>query len=443
MPAYDPDDSDDVDDGPDEYTTTNVLLGYASQEPTGDDISHLGGVPNCQKSMPLLLQLNGDLPDRFPGHERRLWIFGCRAVGCARKKGSVRVVRGVRSSSLTEEGRGGRGEKEEERKSEEDDARKGKTNIGESIFGGTSSATAQSHGLNPFSTPSTKSGQMNPVNPFASLPATSTLAAKTAQRVEDPMLEQPSSQSATSQATPQQPSQPETSLPSTFAAAFSLNNPSPPPTHSATTTSPSSPASPQPRPYPSHHLDASYETLSPTPSPKYQTPTAGSLTEEDSSGLSSKDKEKESYESTHDGTFLRFADRLAQNPEQVLRYDFGGAPLLYSRDDEVGRLLTAPNIHPQSSPSPSLPPCTHCTHPRAFELQLTPHTIIELESEDEGTTGLEGMEWGTVIVGVCGQDCVPRDAVGLNQTGEIDGEVGYGEEWVGVQWEEREVRRKT
>jgi hypothetical protein len=27
------------------YATTNVLLGYASKEPTGDDISYLGGSP--------------------------------------------------------------------------------------------------------------------------------------------------------------------------------------------------------------------------------------------------------------------------------------------------------------------------------------------------------------------------------------------------------------
>lgn len=29
----------------DGYTTTNVTLGYGSQEPTSDDISHIGGHP--------------------------------------------------------------------------------------------------------------------------------------------------------------------------------------------------------------------------------------------------------------------------------------------------------------------------------------------------------------------------------------------------------------
>lgn len=41
MPRYDSDSSDDGED----YTETNVLLGYASKEPTGDSISHLGGQP--------------------------------------------------------------------------------------------------------------------------------------------------------------------------------------------------------------------------------------------------------------------------------------------------------------------------------------------------------------------------------------------------------------
>ena len=37
--------SDSSDEGPDNYTTTNVLLGYASKEPTDDSISQLGGRP--------------------------------------------------------------------------------------------------------------------------------------------------------------------------------------------------------------------------------------------------------------------------------------------------------------------------------------------------------------------------------------------------------------
>lgn len=59
-------------------------------------------------------------------------------------------------------------------------------------------------------------------------------------------------------------------------------------------------------------------------------------------------------------------------------------------------------------------------------MQLTPHTITELEAEDLKIG--EGMEWGTLIVGVCERDC--------GEKGVPEGEVGYVEEWVGCQWEE-------
>lgn len=45
MPPYDSDSGDDEE----EYTETNVLLGYATSEPTGDAVSHLGGVPVCSR----------------------------------------------------------------------------------------------------------------------------------------------------------------------------------------------------------------------------------------------------------------------------------------------------------------------------------------------------------------------------------------------------------
>ena len=40
-------DSDSSAENPDDYATTNVLLGYASKEPTDDPISQLGGRPVC------------------------------------------------------------------------------------------------------------------------------------------------------------------------------------------------------------------------------------------------------------------------------------------------------------------------------------------------------------------------------------------------------------
>lgn len=52
-----------------------------------------------------------------------------------------------------------------------------------------------------------------------------------------------------------------------------------------------------------------------------------------------------------------------------------------------------------------------------------PQAIAELEVEEEG---LQGMEWGSVIVGVCGGDCGDQRGEGW----------AWREEWVGVQWEE-------
>lgn len=76
-----------------------------------------------------------------------------------------------------------------------------------------------------------------------------------------------------------------------------------------------------------------------------------------------------------------------------------------------------------------MPSCGNCGAQRVFELQLTPGAIVELEEGVE--VGLEGMEWGTVVLGVCGRDCEVRGVA------EGEGRVGYVEEWVGVQWEER------
>ncbi len=139
----------------------------------------------------------------------------------------------------------------------------------------------------------------------------------------------------------------------------------------------------------------------------------------DTEGAGIKDDEKDAFESTIDKTFQRFADRLAQNPEQVLRYEFGGAPLLYSKSDSVGKLFS--HQHQPASDGNGkvtttttsiahstgggggvvvnrIPRCQNCSGARVFELQLVPHAIAELEVEEEG---LEGMEWGTVILGVC------------------------------------------
>jgi pre-rRNA-processing protein TSR4 len=142
--------------------------------------------------------------------------------------------------------------------------------------------------------------------------------------------------------------------------------------------------------------------------------------------------DKDLFESTLDKAFQRFADQLSQNPEQVLRYEFKGAPLLYNRSDAVGKLLAPASegqgggkVTIKGGSASRMPKCKNCGAERVFEVQLTPHAITELEGD---SMSINGMDWGTIILGVCGKDCTASD-VG-------EGEVGYLEEWVGVQWEE-------
>ena len=192
-----------------------------------------------------------------------------------------------------------------------------------------------------------------------------------------------------------------------------------------------------PEPYPLYHLDADYETLDPTPkNPLLSSTYVPKIDNEADTSSDSKGEIEEAFESSIDRTFQRFAERLAQNPEQVLRYEFAAQPLLYSATDPVGRLFShgaAPNTNARVQTATrgttgGIPPCTYCGRGRVFELQLVPHAITELEVEEEG---LDGMDWGTIIVGVCKEDCREDNVKGASER-----PWSWREEWVGVQWEE-------
>lgn len=338
--------------------------------------------------MTLLLQLNGELPDRFPGHERWLYIFACRKPKCRRKEGSVRGLRGVRvSKEVAEAAREAERKAEEERRAREErekEEREKQAGLGSALFG----AGGGGAGANPFSA---GGGGNNPfssgaANPFSSSKDVSGKKEDAKEKAEE--------------------------LPKTFAETLSLNNPqsqkdaAPPPK-----PEPWPEDSALPKAYPTLYLvDVDYETLDLAPPP---IPTNARVEMEDEASgpaVSAKDE----FESSMDAAFQKFADRMSQNPEQVIRYEFAGQPLLYSKDDAAAKAVEA-----------GMPRCKGCGGRRVFELQLTPHAITELESDE---MSLEGMDWGTIILGVCAADCQAR--------GVGDGQVGYLEEWVGVQWEE-------
>jgi pre-rRNA-processing protein TSR4 len=355
----------------------------------------------CGALLTLLLQLNGALPSQFPTHDRRLYILSCRRKACRRKDGSVRAIRGnkITKSKASHIPKTTSHPKEDTTPQH---------NIGAALFGGASQgsplANPFSSASNPFSTSS--------ANPFAGV---SSLASK-----------------------PAQPPNPIPILTETFASKAQISNSSAPLDPSfkpATSQQPPThepwPAEAEfPSPYPKTFLDADYETLS-APSTPQVIPETNPDIDTDMSGTSGTEK---LFESTMDKTFQKFADRMAQNPEQILRYEFRGQPLLYSTSDPVGKIFSGSSGKVgtvSSSNGGKIPRCTSCGAERVFELQLTPHAITVLEDEE---LSLDGMDWGTIILGVCGNDCSP--------TGTMEGEVGYLDEWVGVQWEELSEKRR-
>ena len=275
-----------------------------------------------------------------------------------------------------------------------------KQNMGATLFGASSISTS-------------KSPIQSQPNPFASaLAPASTLASKP----------------------PQKPSGTLDDLPQTFAEKVRISRP---PESSSTSQEHYKswpPIADLPKPYPSYYIDAETEYLMPSDSAKTDSSSTAYASFMDTTapnGGGSKE-DKVLYEDSHDKTFQRFADTLSQNSDHILRYEFGGQPLLYSRDDAVGRLFHrqhTENVKVTTNLIGSgIPRCQYCGSERLFELQLTPHAITELEAEEDAAVLLkEGMEWGTVLLGVCATDCA-------QDIGE--GEWSWREEWVGVQWEE-------
>ncbi|KAK4119100.1 hypothetical protein N657DRAFT_582317 [Parathielavia appendiculata] len=420
MAPYDSDSSGAEDE---EFTETNVLLGYASADANGEEITQdwldpstppsaaLARCKVCKDMMVLLLQLNAELPDRFPSHERRLYILTCKSKNCRRKEGSIRAIRGVRVSAETSTTTAPKDSQTKE-SAPPNVASQG---LGEALFGvkpATASGTAPR--ANPFATSSTPS-----TNPFASKPP-SPAANPFAQQTNPAMpgkTEAPNLDQATKD------------LPKTFAETLSINNPQPP--HGPPPPPEPWPAeSAQPTPYPIRWLaDAEYETLDPISLPPVTQPTTTAMDIDSGEGSGGGKEDKEVFESSMDATFQKFADRVGQNPEQCIRYEFGGQPLLYSRSDAVGKMFHGGEKEKVSA-AKGIPRCGNCSAGRVFEVQLTPHAIQELEAEEDG---LDGMDWGTIIVGVCERDCQER--------GVKTGEAGYLEEWVGVQWEELTMKR--
>ncbi|KAH1021556.1 hypothetical protein HUJ04_011055 [Dendroctonus ponderosae] len=83
-----------------------------------------------------------------------------------------------------------------------------------------------------------------------------------------------------------------------------------------------------------------------------------------------------------DETFSEFTDRISEYPDQVIRYDRGGAPLLIA-----------------DSPLPSnIPNCEYCGQTRQFEFQIMPQLLYELHELV--------LDWGILLIFTCKDSCI-------------------------------------
>ncbi|KAJ2794593.1 hypothetical protein H4R20_006172 [Coemansia guatemalensis] len=169
--------------------------------------------------------------------------------------------------------------------------------------------------------------------------------------------------------------------------------------------------------------------------------------DEEDDGWSGEKYERTPFPKGTDAAFQRFSAVVGRNPEQVMRYQFGGTPLLYALHDEVARLLDCGhdrgydeddddeddnNNSSNKFSTVSLPKCPRCNGRRVFECQLMPalltalpfsaHVSVHPAGRDGAQTASTaagqplvgsrllqsldlGLEFGTMLIFVCENDC--------------------------------------
>ncbi|XP_011563697.3 programmed cell death protein 2 [Plutella xylostella] len=108
---------------------------------------------------------------------------------------------------------------------------------------------------------------------------------------------------------------------------------------------------------------------------------AGSLT-----GVSEAELDQYTQEQPVDKVFNKFSKRIARHPDQVLRYDRGGAPLWIT-----GNTNSVAHI----------PNCEYCNGERQFEFQIMPQLLNFIDVGIE----LNSIDWGVLVVYTCKNSC--------------------------------------
>ncbi|KAG0250534.1 hypothetical protein BG011_008272 [Mortierella polycephala] len=186
----------------------------------------------------------------------------------------------------------------------------------------------------------------------------------------------------------------------------------------------------------------------------------GDASQDSGASWSGEAYEKASLPKGVDKAFKKFTERVQAWPDQCVRYDFPGLPLLFSFSDPTARLLLPPSTAQHSKhTSPSahrIPKCPACKGPRGFEFQLMPNLLSLLDVTSKRYLSVEeqkslkdrkgaqmfdiGMEWGTILVYSCVGDCFEKSLTSGkendDESGNANNRVRYFEEVALVQFED-------
>ncbi|ORY03098.1 hypothetical protein K493DRAFT_334374 [Basidiobolus meristosporus CBS 931.73] len=363
-------------------------------------------VCQCCKD-PMFLLLQAYVPLDWSAFHRVMYVWGCNKRKCMQKPGSFRVFRG----HLVDESYIQKLKQKEAKKNKAKPAAAAPSNIGSMIFGG---------GFGSFD---------NPFSADAELP-----------NIEELKISDPPSVEADHEAQSVEESSQTDTAPSASAESNAWFK--------------SIPA------FPAQYLYIDEEVLE-DPSAKIDLSKYSKyLVQEDldEEGEDAGTWQGETYEKSwkpkgYDKAFKRFTEVVSEYPEQCVRYEFSGNPLLYTNRDTVAGLLTSGNPKSLNYSSHKVPKCPHCSSERVFEFQLMPNILSELPTEkfsENSPFNLDlnqeemrklgdgvihkfdlGMEWGTIMVFSCGKDCHG----GVTDVDTTSTDLGYYEEVALVQYE--------
>lgn len=403
---------------------TDVAFAEEDEEPTIED-TFIGGQPiwlhpdshpepkqlecdNCHKPMALLLQAFAPI-DSKP-YDRVIYIFSCKnSAQCSKQKGSVKAFRGVykhpKRIAEIEDEQAQEAQNLLDEKLRLEDKKKLQIEMTKDLFDATKpSSTGTSE--NPFGNASGNPfSRENPFgNPFQKSEPKGEPKAEpkeTIEKKEENKTQEKKSYAEVSKAAPK-----------TKSPTSQLDLPEYPGFFVFTEKEKFKKVTLEPE------LEK-YKELIDKMDPEEATKERTSSVSSGSAGVLSTQNQKISN-MLNDAFFENFSSVVGHNSSQVLRYDLGGKPLLFSGRDDVAKTFSS-----QTLPDPAYNPLSH----RQFELQLMPKTIIDLEDHNSKSLAeiLSGMSWGTIIVATDVEDYMPQ----LDEN-----YVGYVQEYCGVQWEE-------